>query len=969
MSEAGKRFGTEAALNWMRVRAKALTKRRQQGAGLVEVLPEQEEQVSDDESGCMGPDASIEASFMALQDFQVGQGGPLSDMERKQVWWILRRRQREKQQQEETGKVDVPVEGAEAKEEPGSTWISSQDQEDFETIEEDDELTMLVHFLQTNRGLQKLPPAQIQWLAARLEPEVVPQEVLHDSEKEKHDKVVGKAALAFLKKGDTKERLLVHSDSPRSTDHATSFSARLLQQAREMSAVNSSEQKSKTAKLRILVHGDAQWKGSGSLRPGDIMVDLPSFMPSWYRWEPENKDPLACSELLVASTPIDDEFVARLGSPFQCAAERAAAFHAASKLPGMRSMSDLAMISHYLRRMPMFALSQDSLEAVAYALQVRVLQKNEVLTWEGQTPAEILIPLSVVITAWRSLPEGAAPSAHKRIRADAILSARSALEAPQVMRTASRRSQGLHSSGLEARAAPQTCVDVILKDHHVRHSEWALAAGYKCSVSLVSLSNGKAFCVSKNEYQRHVQQHRSQNAPLEVTAFLAGSIPQEHLSATDLNWLEETPLARCACLRVLPRVVRKHILGSGRLQRLPAQNWLCREEETLDSCFMLIHGKLELKLPNQSAQEEEATRILQPGAVIGDSVFAFGQSDASWAHHYRAAGEECLLYEVPRPAFQAAIKQLPKAFQDPKAAEMEEALQMPSSARSFQQLQLLSSVLEKQEPYNTVDAFARIELCQNVSFRHLSCGDDLEMSSQCSCQILRGEASIRLKGEMQVEVIRIPSGAFIGEEVGMSGDFLLHAMEDTRLFWLDKSQLPQGKGAVVHHAGEKALDKASADRNRAIQTLKFKAPEQRSLEDVALLVKLLQNNKFFNEQEESLLKEICRGMSYTEFSRHSVIIKQGDIADVCYVLLKGTAGVWVDSTKPKEDDENPTEIPDGNDLQLLSPTSLNSPRTIKSPAEVPETPTSAVKRLKQADGMSQTLRFNANLLGGDGYLH
>ena len=90
-------------------------------------------------------------------------------------------------------------------------------------------------------------------------------------------------------------------------------------------------------------------------------MDLPSFMPSWYRWEPENKDawepastyaweivgnlvledPLACSELLVASTPIDDEFVARpaastsverkvvasdrLGSPFQCAAERAEA--------------------------------------------------------------------------------------------------------------------------------------------------------------------------------------------------------------------------------------------------------------------------------------------------------------------------------------------------------------------------------------------------------------------------------------------------------------------------------------------------------------------------------------------------------------------------------------------------------------------------------------------------------------------
>ncbi|CAE7562437.1 unnamed protein product, partial [Symbiodinium necroappetens] len=135
---------------------------------------------------------------------------------------------------------------------------------------------------------------------------------------------------------------------------AGSFSSRLLQQARELGAVARSGSSPKLqcrAVLRVLVHGTVSWPGAeGLLCPGALIVDFGPFLPSWYSWRPNSKDPTILSKSFMASAEIDQEFIDRLGAPFMLAAERAASFFIATKSPTLRSVSDVAMMVQYLRR-------------------------------------------------------------------------------------------------------------------------------------------------------------------------------------------------------------------------------------------------------------------------------------------------------------------------------------------------------------------------------------------------------------------------------------------------------------------------------------------------------------------------------------------------------------------------------------------------------------------------------------------
>ncbi|CAE7907485.1 unnamed protein product, partial [Symbiodinium microadriaticum] len=680
------------------------------------------------------------------------------------------------------------------------------------------------------------------------------------------------------------------------------------------------------------------------LCPGALIVDFGPFLPSWYSWRPNSKDPTILSKSFMASAEIDQEFIDRLGAPFMLAAERAASFFIATKSPTLRSVSDVAMMVQYLRHVPMLSrMSSETLEAVAFALELRDVQQNEVLTSHGEKPTDMLLPLSSVVSAWRRMPEGKVASAHARLSEEAIQRARGVLQGyespPKRLSVSPRKSQ---SRGREF----WICVDVTDKDDVVPHSEWAMAASCPCNVSLVAIRRGKAFSLSKADYQRHVQHHRV-GIVLEVMAFLGRVLTPPDVLSQDLWWLEETPLARSPIMRALPRDVRQRILCSGALRKLPSRSWLCREEDTLHACYLLISGELELSLPGT-----ERRRLL-PGVVFGDKMLCTDSPEPGWASRYCAGGEDCLLYEVSRQSFEAGL-QLSEVT-DPRVPEIEKALQIPFGARTFTQLQLLSSFLERQVQFSTVDSFARLEISEFAELRKMSAGEAIPFSLQCSCCILHGKVSVLVReGDQQVHVCSLSAGSWLGEEFGMSGEFCILAARDCSLFWLDRSHLPQGRGSIIAIGGDKATDRASTDRGRAIQTLRFKAPEQRSPEDVALLAKLFHGNKFFDEQEESVLREICRSMSYEEVKRHQVIIKQGDVADMCYILLKGAVGIWVsrqdeliEEEEAKEEPESPARTKD--DEQDASPkTTKSMPQAAEKETEVQPSSVHARKLQKAA---------------------
>jgi len=639
-----KRFGTEGALNWIRLRSRAATKRKNQGCGFApEDNEKDEEPVTDEDIGSQEQSSSTElsltdeASLMALQDFVVCRPGPLPDAELKQVWSVLQRRKL-KSKQKKNGSPnagdDAPVAS-----ELEADWISSEEKEEIE-VPEHEEISLLVRFLRTNKTLQKFPGVSLQWLATRLQPQEEADEAVEAVSSQKLAAAAASFKLAAFRR-DGRESAIrdslpsppspmspkLSTAAPRFGSSIASFSSKVLQQARELGEVAIEESKWQSggsASLRVFIHGDAQWKGfNRNLLPGDLMIDMTNFMPSWYNWIPQTKNPQMGSSMLVATVDLDQEFVEKFGAPFQCAGDRAAAFHATSKLPGIRSISDVSMIVRYLRRMDAFAsFTPETLEAIACALQVRSVQQNDVLSFEGQVPSEVFLPLSTTITAWRRLPEGLLEKGElrceKRLSSDAVVGARTAL----ALAGPSREDEKEAKEKKNGQEIP-ICVDIIPRDKLVRHSEWALAGGKKCSVSLVVHCAGKGFSLSKSDYERHVQQHRSELAPLEVFAFLARNFSHEVLSHRDHSWLEETPLARCATLRALPQKVRINILSKGRLQRLPTHSWLSQEDDMFESGLMIVQGQLEYSPQDEDRKDRRTSNSLLPfGSVIGDFIFS-----------------------------------------------------------------------------------------------------------------------------------------------------------------------------------------------------------------------------------------------------------------------------------------------------------------------------------------------------------
>ena len=630
MTSVLKRFGTEGALNWIRLRSRAATKRKNQGCGFAptEADAKDEEPVSDGETAQDRQNSSIEfavadeASMMALQDFVVCRSGPLPDSELKQVWSVLQRR---KQRSNQTDSLTAGSFVSELQ----SDWISDREEMD---VPEHDDISLLIRFMKTNKTLQKFPAISLQWLAARLQPQEISLEVEAPAAPAASPRSAASSwklaafrsltprdlsPLDVSPEGSPRPSLSPSLPStPRKSPPCTSFSAKVLQQARELGEVSAESKvqsgSASLGSLDLFIRGEAQWKGCNrNLLPGDLMIDLSSFMPSWYSWKPQTKKPQLSSSILVATVELDQEFVDKFGAPFQCAAERAAAFHSTAKL-GTRSISDVSMIVRYLQRMEAFtSLTPETLEAIACALQARSVQQNEVLCSEGDLCSELFLPLSTVVTAWRPLPELSA--GEKRLSSDAVEGAKTALA--QLQGTGRKNEKKKDLQWL------QTCVDIVLRDKVVPHSEWALAGGKKCSVSLVAHRAGKGFSLSKSDYERHLQQHRSERAPLEVATFLAKNL-SPHLSHRDHLWLEETPLARCQTLRVLPQKVRLQILSKGRLQRLPAHSWLCQEDDILESGLMVVRGQMEF---SPHADDERNTTLLPCGSVIGEFVFCSSQ--------------------------------------------------------------------------------------------------------------------------------------------------------------------------------------------------------------------------------------------------------------------------------------------------------------------------------------------------------
>ncbi|CAE8617448.1 unnamed protein product [Polarella glacialis] len=459
------------------------------------------------------------------------------------------------------------------------------------------------------------------------------------------------------------------------------------------------------------------------------------------------------------------------------------------------------------------------------------------------------------------------------------------------------------------------CIDITEPDNVVRAGEWSLISGRVCSATLFVQIKGKAFFLPRTEYVRHVTSHRVDDAPLEATLFLASMLPVPYRLFRDEWWLQETALARSYTLRLLPPALRGSALMQGRLKTLEPKEWLCQEADGLQSCFLLLKGSLELELPGHSAEgsgarmtaptgdDSLAGRVLKPGAVLGEWVAAQGlPPDERWGLSALAL-EPCQLFEIRQSSFKAAFRsELALMTANPPTVpvlQIEEALWSPPGQRSLQQLRLLASVLERNDGFARLDSYVRLDLCQWLSHREMQVGEAVGVLAFTSCAILSGEIGIYgLRSSAEVLVLRLPAWTFIGDEANIHGDGILRATAVTSLLCLDRGRLPQAKTGP----GADKASHAANERSRAVQALRLKAPESRTAEEVALLSKLVRGNPFYAQLEDSVREGVCRSMTYMEFQPKSNIIRQGDVADVCYILLKGVAGIWVEPKSAEDGD-------------------------------------------------------------------
>ncbi|XP_026190237.1 uncharacterized protein LOC34620722 [Cyclospora cayetanensis] len=74
-------------------------------------------------------------------------------------------------------------------------------------------------------------------------------------------------------------------------------------------------------------------------------------------------------------------------------------------------------------------------------------------------------------------------------------------------------------------------------------------------------------------------------------------------------------------------------------------------------------------------------------------------------------------------------------------------------------------------------------------------------------------------------------------------------------------------------------------------------PEERSRENVECIFQLVKDNKFFSELEAEMSLELCRHMTYTTMKADRVLFYKGDPADNWYLILSGSAGVYIEEIK------------------------------------------------------------------------
>jgi len=81
-----------------------------------------------------------------------------------------------------------------------------------------------------------------------------------------------------------------------------------------------------------------------------------------------------------------------------------------------------------------------------------------------------------------------------------------------------------------------------------------------------------------------------------------------------------------------------------------------------------------------------------------------------------------------------------------------------------------------------------------------------------------------------------------------------------------------------------------------------KPTDHRSLNEINLLVKSVENVDFFQKYDNDTKEQICKFMTYQSMKKGETLFEIGSVGTTFYIILKGSIGIWVNIPKQLEED-------------------------------------------------------------------
>jgi CRP-like cAMP-binding protein len=167
----------------------------------------------------------------------------------------------------------------------------------------------------------------------------------------------------------------------------------------------------------------------------------------------------------------------------------------------------------------------------------------------------------------------------------------------------------------------------------------------------------------------------------------------------------------------------------------------------------------------------------------------------------------------------------------------------------------------------------------------------LKMAAAAAFKGSHGDQDLKLRANMR-HIVTLRPGAIVGEialfKDGVSRMATVRSSENVELLILDRKSFLDLDKATLNIIAENARYNAACT----------KEPTQRTRDDLQILQQRTEHLSHLSSLSSDVHLELCRVMRYRKVNENSILVRKGMPAQCLYVLISGTAGIFVTEPRP-----------------------------------------------------------------------